>query len=155
MCWFSVEYEKHVEEAKPGQRLGIRTMVRSTNWHVNWVVCESELRSPKPCPVCVIDDTKVLFRFSENHQESLQVEAEVEAAFKMLKHPKRDVFEFADGRQITLGDLPNGLVFDVLLVPGTERLSDLLGMQVGVRQQKKKEQKSERESFLDRLLACL
>jgi hypothetical protein len=154
MCWFSVEFENRVDEARAGQRLAIRTMIRSASWHANWVVRESDLGATKPCPVCLIDQTRFLFRFSENHQESLQVGAEVEATFKMLKHPKRDIFEFADCRQITLGDLPSGLIFDVLLVPGTERLSDILEMDALVRDQEK-EEKSEKESFLDRLLACL
>jgi hypothetical protein len=29
MCWFSVEYENQIEEAKTGQRLGIKKM----SWH--------------------------------------------------------------------------------------------------------------------------
>jgi hypothetical protein len=41
----------------------------------------------------------------------------------MLRHPKRDIFEFEDGKQITLDDLPAGLIFDVLAVPGSEQLS--------------------------------
>jgi hypothetical protein len=150
MCWFSAEYENHIEEAAVGQRLGIRTMIRSHNWHVNWVVREAELESPKPCPVCLIDRTRVLFRFSEIHQTSLHVDSEVEAIFKMLKHPKRDIFEFADGRQITLGDLPNGLVFDVLIVPGSERLSAVLERESAVQDN---EEGSEKDSLLDRLLA--
>jgi len=44
----------------------------------------------------------------------------------MLKRPKRDVFEFFDGRKITLGDLPAGLIFDVLVIPGSEQLSTVL-----------------------------
>jgi hypothetical protein len=36
---------------------------------------------------------------------------------------------FSDGRQITLGDLPAGLIFDV---PGSEQLSTLLDMEPAV-----------------------
>ena len=127
MCWFSVEYEKHVEEGKAGERLGIRTIIRSTNWHANWVVHDSDLQSAKPCPVCLVDQTMVLFRFSENQQTLFHIGSEAEATFKMLKHPKRDIFEFAGGRQITFADLPAGLIFDVLFVPGSEELSAVLG----------------------------
>ncbi len=115
MCWFSTEYAKQVEEAKTGQRLGIKQM----NWHSNWVVRETELDAPRPCPVCLIDRTRVLFRFSESQQASLHLGTEAEAVFRMSKKTKRDVFEFSDGRQITLGDLPAGLIFDVLVVPGS------------------------------------
>ena len=47
----------------------------------------------------------------------------------MLRHPKRDIFEFADGKQITVDDLPAGLIFDVLAVPGSEQLSAVLNME--------------------------
>lgn len=67
MCWFSAEYENRMEEAKAGQRLGIKKMY----WRSNWVVRETELESPRPCPVCLIDRTKVMFRFSEEQQASL------------------------------------------------------------------------------------
>ncbi len=125
MCWFSAEYANQIEEAKTGQRLGIKKM----QWHTNWVVRETELDASRPCPVCLIDRTRVLFRFSESEQASLHLSAEAEAVFRMLKRPKRDVFEFSDGRQITLGDLPAGLIFDVLVVPGSEQLSTLLDME--------------------------
>jgi len=85
------------------------------NWHSNWVVRETELESPRPCPVCLIDRTKVMFRFSESQQASLPFGPEAEAVFRMLRQPNRDIFEFADGKQITLDDLPAGLIFDVLL----------------------------------------
>jgi hypothetical protein len=122
MCWFSAEYANHVEDAKAGQRLGIRTM----NWHANWVVRETELESPTPCPVCLKDRTRVLFRFSESQQTQLRLGPEAEAVFKMLKRPKQDTFELADGRQIALGDMPTGLIFDVLVIPGSEQLSAVL-----------------------------
>jgi hypothetical protein len=151
MCWFSAEYENQIEEAKAGQRLGIRTMTRTVNWHANWVVRETELESPKPCPVCLIDRTRVLLRLSESQQASLHLGADAEAIFKMLKHPKRDIFEFADGRQITLADLPNGLIFDVLVVPGSERVSAVLEKEEAV--QNREEEDIEKEPLLARLLA--
>jgi hypothetical protein len=67
----------------------------------------------------------------------------------MLKKPKRDVFEFRDGRQITLGDLPAGLIFDVLVVPGSEQLSAVLEMEPAVQHE---EEEREKEPFLVRLL---
>jgi len=142
MCWFSTEYANQIEEAKTGQRLGIKQM----HWHSNWVVRESELDAPRPCPVCLIDRTKVLFRFSESQQASLHLGPEAEAVFRMLKRPKRDFFEFSDGRQITLGDLPAGLIFDVLVVPGSELLSTLLEMEPAAQEER------EKERFLARLL---
>jgi len=68
----------------------------------------------------------------------------------MLKRPKRDVFEFLDGRQITLGDLPAGLTFDVLVVPGSEQLSTVLEMEPA---EEHEEEEREKEPFLVRLLA--
>jgi hypothetical protein len=102
MCWFSVEFENRVEEAMVGQRLAIRTIMRTANWHANWVVRESELETTKPCPVCLPDQTRVLFRFSKDQQTGFQLGSEAEATFKMLKYPQRDIFEFADHRQVTL-----------------------------------------------------
>jgi hypothetical protein len=146
MCWFSTEYANQIEEAKTGQRLGIKKM----NWHSNWVVRETELDDPQPCPVCLIDRTRVLFRFSESQQASLHLSTEAEAVFRMLKRSKQDVFEFSDGRQITLGDLPAGLIFDVLVVPGSEQLSTLLDMEPAMQRE---EEEREKESLLVRLLA--
>jgi hypothetical protein len=145
MCWFSAEYANQVEEAKAGQRLAIKTM----NWHANWVVRETEVETPKPCPVCLADRTRVLFRFSEGQQASLHLGSEAEAVFKMLKRPKRDIFEFADGRQITLGELPAGLIFDVLIVPGSKQLSAILEEEASALDEKE----SEKEPLLARLLA--
>ena len=145
MCWSSTEYANQIEEAKTGQRLGIKQMP----WHSNWVVRESEIDAPRPCPVCLIDRTRVLFRFSESQQASLHLSTEAEAVFRMLKRPKRDVFEFSDGRQITLGDLPAGLIFDVLVVPGSEQLSALLDMEPS---EQHEEEVREKEPFLVRLL---
>ena len=148
MCWFSSEYADHIEEAKTGQRLGIKQM----NWHSNWVVRETELDARRPCPVCLTDRTRVLFRFSESQQASLHLGTEAEAVFRMLKKPKRDVFEFPDGRQITLGDLPASLIFDVLVVPGSEQLSTLLEMEPAVQDE---EEERKKEPLLVRLLARL
>jgi hypothetical protein len=145
MCWFSAEHANKIEEANAGQRLGIKKM----NWHSNWVVRETELESPRPCPVCLIDRTKVMFRFSESQQASLPFDPEAEAVFRMLKHPNRDIFEFADGKQITLDDLPAGLIFDVLLVPGSEQFSAVLNMEPAEHD----EEAREKESLLGRLLA--
>ena len=145
MCWFSIEYANQIEDAKAGQRLGIKRM----HWHSNWVVRETELDEPRPCPVCLIDRTRVLFRFSESQLASLHLGTEAEAVFRMLKRPKRDVFEFSGGRQIRLGDLPAGLIFDVLVVPGSEQLSALLEMEPAVQHE---EEEREKEPFLVRLL---
>ena len=145
MCWFSAEYANQVEEAKAGQRLAIKTM----NWHANWVVRETEMETARPCPVCLIDRTRILFRFSESQQASLHLGSEAEAVFKMLKRPKRDIFEFADGRQIPVSDLPAGLIFDVRVVPGSEQLSAILEEEAAVQD----EGASEKEPLLVRLLA--
>jgi len=145
MCWFSAEHANKIEEGKAGQRLGIKKM----HLHANWVVRETELENPRPCPVCLIDRTRVMFRFSESQQVSLPFGPEAEAVFRMLKHPKRDIFEFADGKQITLGDLPAGLIFDVLVVPGSEQLSAVPNMEPAEHD----EEEREKEPLLGRLLA--
>jgi hypothetical protein len=146
MCWFSTEYANQIEEAKTGQRLGIKQM----HWYSNWVVRESEIDTTWPCPVCLTDQTRVLFRLSESQQASLRLSSDSEAVFRMLRKPKRDVFEFSDGRQITLGDLPAGLIFDVLVVPGSEQLSTVLEMEPAVEHE---DEEKEKEPFLVRLLA--
>src|SRR6266568_5936807 len=147
MCWFSTEYANRVEEAKTGQRLGIKQM----DWYSNWQVRETEIDARRPCPVCLIDQTRVLFRFSESQQASLHLGTEAEAVFRMLKRkrPKRDIFEFADGKQITLDDLPAGLIFDVIAVPGSEQLSAVLNREQAVHD----EEETEKDPFLARLLA--
>jgi hypothetical protein len=151
MCWFSAEYVNHVEEAKAGQRLGLKKMYR----HSNWVVAESELEKRWPTPVCLLDRTKVLFRFSEIDAGSLHLDSESEAAFKMLRKPRRDVFEFLDGRQIGLDDMPPGLIFDVLVIPGSEQLSVLLAGESALPQDDEEEEEREKAPFLARLLARL
>jgi hypothetical protein len=148
MCWFSAEYANHVEEAKAGQRLGLKKMYR----HSNWVVLESELEKRWPTPVCLLDRTKVLFRFSETEAGSLHLDSEATAIFKMLKQPRRDVFEFLDGRQIRLDDVPSGVIFDVLVVPGSEQFSALLASEPALPQDDDEKQKA---PFLARLLARL
>jgi hypothetical protein len=141
MCWFSTDYVDEIEDARTGQRLGIKKM----SWHANWVVRETELDAPRPCPVCLIDRTRVLFRFSESQEALLHLRTEAEAVFRMLRRPTRDVFEFSDGRQITLGDLPAGLIFDVLVVPGSEQLSTVLEMEPAAQPA---EEEREKERFL-------
>jgi hypothetical protein len=69
----------------------------------------------------------------------------------MLKRSKRDVFEFSDGTQITLDDLPAGLIFDVLVVPGLEQLSTLLDMEPAVQH----DEEGREKELLVRLLARL
>jgi len=145
MCWFSTERAERIEEASVGQRLAIKRMT----WHANWVVRETEIEASRPCPVCLIDHTRVLLRFTETQAASLQHGSEAEAVFRMLKHPRRDVFEFTDGSQISLGDLPAGLIFDVLVVPGAEQLSAVLNTEPN----ENEEDKREKESLLNRLMA--
>jgi hypothetical protein len=145
MCWFSTERADRIEEAKAGQRLAIKRMT----WHSNWVVRETEIEVSRPCPVCLIDHTRVMFRFTESQAVSFHHGFEAEAVFRMLKHPRRDLFEFTDGSQISLGDLPAGLIFDVLVVPGSEQFSAVLNTEPN----ENDEDKREKESLLDRLMA--
>ena len=142
MCWFSAEHASHIADAKAGERLAVRTMT----WHANWVVRETELETPRPCPVCLKDRTRVLFRLSEDQQAKLQLGSETEAVFKMLRQPKRDVFEFADGREMPVNNLPAGMILDVLVVPGSEQLSAVLDMEPAV--QDKEEEEREKEPIL-------
>lgn len=144
MCWFSAEHADRIVEAKAGERLAIKKMP----WHSNWVVRETEFEMARACPVCLTDETRVLFRFAES-QQAFHFGSEAEAVFRMLKHPRRDVFEFADRSQIALGDLPAGLIFDVLVVPGSEQLSAVLNPQT----EQRNEDNGERQSFLARLTA--
>jgi hypothetical protein len=121
MCWLSADHADEILQAETGQRLGIR------NVHgINWVVRESDLEKPRPTPVCLLDRTTVLFRFPEIQQITLHAAPEAEAVFRMLKTPKRDIFQFSDGREVAVNALPVGLIFDVLEVPGSENLSTLL-----------------------------
>jgi hypothetical protein len=68
----------------------------------------------------------------------------------MLKEPKLDVFEFADGRQITLREMPSGLILDVLVIPGHEEASAILE---GERHIQEHEDEREREPFYARVMA--
>jgi hypothetical protein len=145
MCWFSIDREDEILQAEAGQRLGIREVHGS-----GWVVRESDLHKQRPTPVCLIDRTTVLFRFSEDQQAKLHAAPEVEAVFRMLKAPKRDVFQFSDGREMAIDALPYGLILDVLVVPGREHLSAVLkkghvGGEVS-------EAQAERKSLLERVL---
>src|SRR5881397_4171359 len=135
MCWFSAEHVNKTEDAKAGQRLGIKKM----HGDANWVVGETDLEASRPCPVCLIDQTRVLFRFSESQQASLHFGSDTEAVFRMLRHPKRDIFEFADGKQITVDDLPAGLIFDVLAVADSEQLSGVPNLERAVHDEEETE----------------
>jgi len=121
MCWLSADREDEILQAETGQRLGICKVHRSS-----WVVRESDLTKQRPTPVCLLDGTKVLFRFPEVPQVALQAAPEAKAVFRMLKAPKRDVFQFPDGRDVGIDSLPAGVIFDVLEVPGKEHLSAVL-----------------------------
>src|SRR5258708_9192367 len=112
MCWFSADHENEILQAEAGQRLGIRKVHRSS-----WVVRESDLNKPMPAPVCLLDRTTVLFRSPELPQVTLQAAPEMQAVFRMLDTPKRDVFQFPDWRDVRLDSLPTGVIFDVLEVP--------------------------------------
>src|SRR5260370_24573512 len=96
------------------------------NWDAKWVVREEELDAPRPCPVCLADQTRVLFRFSENQQASLHFGSETEAVFKMIKRTKLDIFEFPDGRQKNLSEVPARPCLDVLVGSREEEVSDIL-----------------------------
>ena len=124
MCWYSVEHSgRKISKAEVGQRLSIRKM----HWgETRWAVAEHEPQGQEPAPVCMIEFTQVVFRPTETEQAALHLGPEPQAFFLMLHRPKRDVFEFDDGRQIEMNQLPDGLVFDVLVVPGKEHLSALV-----------------------------
>ena len=147
MCWFSAEYANHVADANAGERLGVKKMYGDNSW----VVSECEIEARRPTPVCLLDRTKVLFRFSESQERWWQFGAEAEAVFRMLKQPHRDVFEFVNGEQIPIDALPHGVIFDVLVVPGSEEDSRLLTAEPAIEHEGDKE----KASFFDRLLARL
>ena len=121
MCWYSAEHAGHILEAEAGQRLVVRKVHGST-----WAVRETDLEKPRPTPVCLIDQTKVVFRFPENEETGSATPPATEAVFRMMSKPKRDVFQFVDGREVDANSLPPNLVFDVLEIPGKEHLSALL-----------------------------
>jgi len=114
-------------------------------------VQETDLEEPRPTPVCLIDQTRVLFRFSEQGEPGLATPPESEAVFRMMSKPKRDVFQFLDGREVDVNSLSSNLVFDVLEIPGKEELSGLLKLEHAPRREN--EQATKRESLLERALA--
>jgi len=123
MCWYSAERTgRKIPQAEVGQRLSIRTM----HWGTRWVVTENGSPQGRPAPVCLSEFTRVVFRPTETEQAVLKLSPEPQALFLMLHRPKRDVFQFDDGRQIEVNELPEGLVFDVLVVLGKEHLSALV-----------------------------
>ncbi|MGH9630350.1 MAG: hypothetical protein ACRD7E_18715 [Bryobacteraceae bacterium] len=124
MCWYSAEHSGHqLVNAEVGERLSIRQM---RGGYLRWVVRESDLTEPKPAAVCLVNGTRVLFRPSEADQAALGMEGESEAVFRMLRNPRRDLFELPNGREFEVNSLPTGLVFDVLVVPGKEPVSAIL-----------------------------
>ena len=115
MCWYSAEHAgQNLMQAEAGQRLAVRKMHPGANW----VVKESDLEMNSPSPVCLLDGTRAVFRLTEPEQVQLQLPPEPEVVFRMRGNTKRDVFEFSDGHQVEVNQLPTGLLFDVLLVPG-------------------------------------
>src|SRR5690242_895694 len=146
MCWYSAEHAGHILEAEEGQRLVIRKVHGSS-----WAVQEADLEKPRPTPVCLIDQTRVLFRFSEQEQPGLATPPESEAVFRMMSKPKRDAFQFLDGREVDVNSLPSNLVFDVLEIPGKEELSVFLKHEHAPRREN--ERATKRESLLERALA--
>jgi hypothetical protein len=121
MCWFSAAHAGRMLQTEAGQRLAIRKVHGRS-----WAVQESDLQSPRPTPVCLLDRTRVLFRFSDSEQTHFAFAPETEAIFRMSTNPKRDVFQFSDGREADIDTLPANLRFDVLEIPGKEELSAVL-----------------------------
>jgi hypothetical protein len=76
---------------------------------------------------------------------------EAEVVFRMLIKPKRDVFVFSDGREVSLDSLPPNLIFDILEVPGKEELSAVL-KEDGVEEPVAAGLGTKRESLLERML---
>jgi hypothetical protein len=142
MCWYSAEHAGEILEAEAGQRLVIRKV-----HGCSWAVRETDLEKPRPTPVCLLDRTKVVFRFPEHDETAPAVPPAGEAIFRMVSKPKRDVFQFKDGREVDANSLPPNLVFDVLEIPGKEDLSALLKGD-----QAEPESATERESLLERAL---
>ena len=78
MCWYSADHADHILQAEAGQRLTIRPVHGRS-----WVVRESDLQKQRPVPVCLLDCTKVLVRFSESQQATLYPAPEAEAVFRI------------------------------------------------------------------------
>jgi hypothetical protein len=145
MCWYSADHAEKILQAEAGQRLVIRKVHGSS-----WAVRESDLHQLRATPVCLLDRTRVLFRFSEIEQTSLPAQAETEAVFRMLTKPKRDVFQLSDGRELDVNSLPTNSTFDVLEIPGKEQLSAVLKTERAQREVLATAEK--RESLLERVL---
>lgn len=145
MCWYSAEHAAQTLRAEVGQRLVIRKVHGSS-----WAVRESDLQTTRPTPVCMVDGTRVLFRPLDGEQPALATIPESEAVFRMLSKPKRDVFQFANGRDVDVNSLPTDLVFDVLEIPGKEGLSAVLKDEHAERDDSEAPRK--RESLLERVL---
>ena len=77
MCWYSADHADQILQAEAGQRLGIRKV-----HGCSWAVRESDLHTPKPIPVCLIDRTTVLFRFPELEQAASHAAPEAKALLK-------------------------------------------------------------------------
>jgi hypothetical protein len=148
MCWYSADHAEQILQAEAGQRLVIRKVHGSS-----WAVQETALQKTRPTPVCLVDRTRVLFRSSELEQTKVLPAPECEAVFRMLKNPKRDVFQFSDGRELDVNSLPSNLVFDVLEIPGKEELSQVLKEDTS--QNERSEPAATRESLLERIFARL
>jgi hypothetical protein len=145
MCWYSADHAEQILQAEAGQRLAIRKVHGSS-----WAVLENAVEKTRPIPVCLIDRTKVLFRFSELNPTNAPV-ADCEATFRMLTNPKRDVFQLSDGRELDVNSLPSNLLFDVLEIPGKEDVSHVL--KEGTHQSERSESVATREPLLERILA--
>jgi hypothetical protein len=146
MCWYSATHAEKILQAEAGQRLGIRKV-----HGCSWAVRESDLHNARPTPVCMLDQTRVLIRYSEVQQVTLHTAPEAEVVFRMLTKPKRDVFVFDDGREVSLDSLPSNLIFDILEVPGKEDLSAVL-KEDGVEEPVAVGISSKRDSLLERVL---
>jgi len=81
---FSIEYANQIEEAKYWTALGNQQM----HWHSNWVVRETELDAPRPCPVCLIDRPGPVSSPKVSKRRSTSA-PRPGAVFRMLKRPKR------------------------------------------------------------------
>jgi hypothetical protein len=152
MCWYSVEHSgQQTVQAEAGQRLAIRKM----HWNATrWVVKDND-HQPTPAPVCLLDGTRVMFRPNETDQAAMQLSPDSEAVFRMLERPKRDAFEFEGGREIEVNKMPDGLLFDVLVVPGKENLSKLVTEKSApepASREPERETEREEESMFARLL---
>jgi hypothetical protein len=148
MCWYSADHAEQILQAEAGQRLVIRKVHGSS-----WAVQDTALQQTWPTPVCLVDRTRVLFRFSELEQTKVSSMPECEAVFRMLTNPERDVFQFSDGRELDVNSLPSNLVFDVLEIPGKEDLSQVL--KEDTRRNERSKPAATRESLLERIFARL